>query len=363
MATLSSGEFELQDLTLSPVEATDVSQAVFEAVLEMGEIAEHHEVHTGINYDTQIPFIGTLGLVGKKILQCKPDANGSQIPVSEKKWQPILIGDRFENCAVDANPLFKLFKAAMKINPDFFDKVGSQEEGVVMLRVEQAMREMIQRIAWFGDKTADEFAEGSYLTNGTDIGFFNMLDGLWKQVISTDIPTSSPYYVPITQNAAISYTLQDTLPTDFAFKLFRSMYKKSDARFKQLVGKGMKVQIHVTSAIAENWTDYKEDKSLVFTLDKAEGGGLKSAFRNIEIVPRYDWDATISAYQDNGTTLHLPHRALMTTPANIPVGTVSTEDLTTLKSFYDSYHEVNVMDFRLKFDAKFLEPYLAVAAY
>ena len=356
-------QFELQDLSLNTVEATSVSQAVFEQVLEVGAIADHHEVHTGINYDTQIPFIGTLGLVGKKILKCKPDANGSKIPVSEKKWAPVLIGDRFENCAVDANPLFKLFKAAMKMNPDFFNKVGSEEEGVVMLRVEQAMREMLQRIAWFGDKTVETVADGGYLTNGTDVDFFNIIDGLWKQIISLDIPTTSKYYVPIAQNAAATYALQEALPVDFAFNLFRTMWRKTDSRFKQLVGKGMKVQIHVTSAIAENWTDYKEDKSLIFTLDKVEGGGLKSAFRNIEIVPRYDWDSMIEGYQDNGTKLHLPHRALMTTPANIPVGTVSTEDLEKLLSFYDQYHEVNVMDFRLKFDAKFLEDYLAVAAY
>ena len=363
MANLSSGEFLLKDLSLGVLEAQDVSQAIFQQVLEVGDIATHHEVHTGIDYDTQIPFIGTLGLVGKKILKCKPDANGSQIPVSQKKWTPVLIGDRFENCAVDANPLFKLFKAAQKINPDFFNKVGSEEEGVVMLRVEQAMREMLQRIAWFGDKTIDTFANGSYLTNGTDPLFFNMLDGFWKQIISIDIPTTSKFYVPISQNTTATYALQEVLPTDFAFNLFRKMYKKSDSRFKQLIGKGMKVCIHCTPEIAENWTDYREDKSLIFTLDKVETGGMRNAFRNIEIVPRYDWAATIQSYQDNGTTLHLPHRALMTTPENIPVGTVSTEDLQKLLSFYDPYHEVNVMDFRLKFDAKFLEDYLAVAAY
>jgi hypothetical protein len=222
--------FDLQDLSLNTVEATSVAQAVFEQVLEVGNIADHHEVHTGINYDTQIPFIGTLGLVGKKILQCQPDANGNQIPVSQKKWEPVLIGDRFENCAVDANPLFKLFKAAQRINPDFFNKVGSEEEGVVMLRVEQAMREMLQRIAWFGDKTADVIAEGGYLTNGTDISFFNMLDGIWKQIISTDIPTTSKYYVPISKNGLATYASQNDLPTDFAFQLFRNMWRKSDSR-------------------------------------------------------------------------------------------------------------------------------------
>ena len=142
------------------------------------------------------------------------------------------------------------------------------------------------------------------------------------------------------------------------------MWKKADPRLKQLISSGtLKVKIHTTSAIAENWEDFKENKSLGFTLEKVENGGLKNFFRNVEIKTRYDWDNIIETYQDNGTKWNLPHRALLTTSGNIPIGTVSTEDLEKVESFYDKYHEVNVMDFRLKMDAKFLEDYLAVAAY
>ena len=48
-------------------------------MLEQSDLAEHHDIVTGIQHKTQIPFIGTLGLVGKKILGCKPDANGNQV--------------------------------------------------------------------------------------------------------------------------------------------------------------------------------------------------------------------------------------------------------------------------------------------
>jgi hypothetical protein len=356
--------FIVEDLTINTEEAQQISQAVYEYVLETSEIAEHHDIHSGIEWDTQIPFIGTLGLVGKKILQCKPDANGNKIPLSEKKWSPKLIGDRFEHCSTDSNPLLKLFKKVKKINPDFYDKIDSEELGVVLMRIADAMKEMIQRIIWFGDEAAATIADGGNFTNGTDLGFFNMLDGFWKQILTIDIPTTSKRYVKIDANDGANYTAQQTLPEDYAFNLFRKMWKKADPRLKQLVSKkGLPVYIHVTSEIAENWQDYKEDKSLAFTLDNVENGGLKDVFRQIKIVPRYDWDSIIENYQDNGTKLNLPHRALLTTPGNIPVGTVSTDDLEKIESFYDKYHEVNVMDFRMKLDAKFLEDYLAVAAY
>lgn len=357
-------QFDISGLTLNMEESQQVSEAVFEYVLEVSDIAEYHDVHTGIQWETQIPFIGVLGLVGKKILACKPDANGSTIPLSEKKWTPQLIGDRFEHCSVEADPLLKLFKKVKNINPDFYDRINSEELGIVLMRISEAMREMLHRIIWFGDLAADEVSQGGVLTNGTDILFFTMLDGLWKQIISLDIPTTSKYYIKIAANDGVDYDAQQTLASDYAYTLFKSMWKASDARFKQLVQKGTIVPvIHVTSGIAENWQDYKEDKSVGFTLQNIEEGGLKEMFRKLEIITRYDWDAVIQAYQDNAVTWNLPNRALMTVKGNIPIGTVNTSDLDKVKSFYDDYNEVNVMDFRLKLDAKFLEDYLAVAAY
>ncbi len=359
-----AGIFELNDLSLNIEERQQVSEAIYEYVLETSDIAEHHEIHTGIEWDTQIPFIGTLGLVGKKIIKCKPDANGNKIPFSEKKWSPKLIGDRFEHCSTDMNPLLKLFKKVKRINPDFYDRINSEELGIVLMRLAEAMKEMITRLVWFGDENAKEISNGGLLTDGTDVEFFTPFDGIWKQIFTIDIPTTSKYYVKIEANAGETYEEQQDLDDDFAFKLFRSMWKKADPRLKQLIQKGEIVPvIHCTSAIAENWQEFKENKSLGFTISNVEDGGLKEMFRRLKIETRYDWDAVIQNYQNNRTKYNLPHRALLTEKGNIPIGTVNTADLDKIESFYDKYHEVNVMDFRLKLDTKFLVDYLAVAAY
>jgi len=355
--------FDLTTLTLNKEEVQEVSKAVFEYVLETSDIAKLHDIHTGIQWDTQIPFIGALGLVGREIEQCQPVTNTNKIPMSEKTWTPKLIGGRFEHCEVDIDPLFKLFGKVKRINPDYYDKIDSEELGVVLMRIIDSLKLMIPRIVWFGDTTVQEVQSGGYLTDGTDTYFFSMLDGLWKQIFA-DIPTTSKYYVEITENAGADYNAQLDLPADFAFNLFRDMYAKADPRFKQLMQSGkVTPMIHCTAAIAENWQAYKETQSLHFTLSNVEGGGLQEMFRNIKIETRYDWDSIIQSYQDDGTTYNLPNRALMTVPSNIPIGTVSTDDLTKVESFYDRYHEVNVMDFRLMLDAKFLSDYLAVAAY
>jgi len=354
---------DVQNLTLGPVEQTDLSKFIFEALLEIGELSKYHDVQTGIFYKEQIPFVGTLGLVGKKSTGCVPATNTGTVTFTEKFWTPEMIEDRFVNCAKDANRLFKAFKQKQKINPDFFNNVNTDEERIVMTLIEGALRTMINRKVWFDDKTITNVTDGGYLKDGIDADYFNVIDGLWKQIISIDIPVGSKNYVAIAQNTAATYVLQDTLPADFAIKLFRSMWNSSDSRLKQAVASGEKLNLHVTPRIAQNWADYKEDKSLVFTLANAEGGGLQDLYRNIEIVTRYDWESTIEAYFDNGTAYHLPHRALLTVPTNIPIGTLSTEDLSTLESFYDPVGKRNIMDFALMLDAKFLQPYMAVAAY
>lgn len=354
---------DVSNLTLNPVEATELSKFIFESLLETGDLSKYHDIQTGIFYKEQIPFVGTLGLVGKKSTGCKPEANTGTVTFTEKFWEPEMIEDRFENCAKDANRLFKAFKRAQKINPDFFNNIGSEEEAVIFTLIEGAMRLMINRKVWFDDKTMANVSGGGYLKNGIDVDYFNVINGLWKQIISIDIPTSSPHYVAIAQNATASYVLQTTYDDDFALKLFRKMWNKADSRLKQAIGNGEKLFLHVTPEIAQNWADYKEDKSLVFTLANAEGGGLMDMYRNIEIVTRYDWQADIQAYFDNGTKYHLPNRALLTTATNLPIGTPSLEDLTTLISEYNNYEKINFIDFALMLDAKFLQPYMAVAAY
>ncbi|GFR80618.1 conserved domain protein [Elysia marginata] len=291
-------------------------------------------------------------------------SNGSKIPITEKTWKPKLIGDRFEHCAVQTDQLFKLFGKVKRINPDFYNRIESEEVGVLIARITEALKSMLQRVVWFGDTTVDNVSNGGYLKDATDKSFFDILDGIWKQILTTDIPKTSKYYVNIDANDGNSYASQEQMSEDFAYKLFKNMYRKADPRLKQLLIRGgVSPTIHCTSKIAENWQEFKEKKSMNFTLSNAEDGGLKDAFRNITVKARYDWDSVIQSYQDNGTKYNLPNRALLTVKSNIPVGTVNTRDLDTLDSFYDKYHEVNVMDFRLKMDVKFLQDYLAVAAY
>ena len=352
---------DLSALTLNPEEATDVSQAIFEAVIMEGDLAEYHDIVTGIEHKTQIPFIGNLGLLGYKQTGCARTEDGSSIPLTEKFWDPVLIGDRLKHCATDVSALLKLFKKATKINPDFFDRIDGEEFGVIIAKVESAMKSMNNRLVWFGDTAADNVSGAGVIKNGVDVKYFNPIDGLFKQIF-VDVPTTASNYVAITENAGANYAAQ-VLATDKALTIFRNMFNKMDARFFQALEDGAQPEFLVTREILQNYWDTLENKSLNFSLAEVKDGMTQLSYRGIPIKVRYDWDNNIRSYQDNATKYNLPNRAVLTVKENIPVGTLSTDDLNALTSWYETKDKANYIDFDLKLDAKHLLPYLTVAAY
>lgn len=352
---------DLAALTMNPEEASDVSQAIFERTITGGALSEYHDIETGIHHKTQIPFIGNLGLVGLKVTGCNRNENPSQIPLTEKYWDPALIGDRLAHCATDVNSLLKLFKKAQKINPDFYNRIGSEEFGVIIAKVEQAMTKMNNRLVWFGDTAAANVTGGGVITDGVDVKYFNIIDGLFKQIFA-EVPTTAKNYVEISENAGASYAAQK-LADGKALATLRAMHNAMDSRFFEALEDGAVPEFLVTREFQQNYWATLEDKSMAFSLSETQDGISQLSYRGIPIKVRHDWDSNIRAYQDNATKLNLPHRAILTVKENIPVGTVSESDLSEITSFYDQKDKKNYIDFDLKLDAKHLLNYMTVAAY
>lgn len=353
---------DLTALTTNEQEAQDISEAIFERAITGGTLSERHDIVSGIHYDTQIPFIGNLGLIGKTQTNCDRTVNPASIPMSEKFWRPKLIGDRLKHCATDIPQLVKLFKKAQRINPDFYDRINSEEMGLIVAKVEQALTSMGNRLVWFGDTTASNVAGGGNIKDGVSVDYFTSIDGLFKQIF-TEVPTTADNYVAIAKNAEATYATQATLDDDFAINLFRSMHNKIDSRFFQAIEEGAQPELQITRQIGQNWSDFLEDKSLGFSLSQAEDGSNKMSYRGIPIVVRHDWDSNIKSFEDNGTKYNLPHRAILTVKENIPVGTVNESDLNSLETWYEKKDKANYIDFDLKLDTKHLLPYMTVAAY
>lgn len=353
---------DLSNLTLNAREAESVAEAIFEVLITGGQLADSHEIETGITMKQQIPFVGNFGLIGKKAADCDRNNHAGKLPLTEKFWDPEYFAERFKHCARDVNTLLKIFKKAKRVNPDFYDRVGSEELGVIVSRIESALQLMLNRIVWFSGKTKDTISQGGVLTDGTDIEYFNVIDGLFEQMF-TEIPTSAANYVAIAKNQEATYALQDALNASDGLMTLRKMYNKMDARFYAAVQNGAMPKFYITRELYQNYEDYLEDESIAFTLKETQDGVSKKTYRGIEIEVRHDWDAIIREYENNGTKYNLPHRCVLTLKENIPVGTTDTESLTGIKSWYRDFDHSNYMDVDFNIDTKHLLAYMTVFAY
>lgn len=348
---------DISGLTLNTEEAKEIGKLIIEKGFVQGTLADIHDIETGVLYDMQIPFAGQIADSLKAASGCTPNA-GSGVVMTEKVWTPKIYDSRWEHCAADLNKLFKLFQKASKINPDFYNRISSQEMGVIYALIEQMLNTNLSPKVWFSDTAADDVDGSGVFTSGADLDLWNVIDGLFKQIFA-EVGSGDDNYVAISKNSGASYSAQ-ALVADEAYGIFEDMVNAADSRLLGDAG----AKILATRSMVDNYRDTLRNKTLnAGFIEITEGGKRTLYFDSFEVVTMHEWDRTIKSAQDSGTAWNLPHRAVFTTPENIPVATLSTSDLTTLDSFYDQYRKSNIIDVAFSLDTKHLEPYMTVAAY
>lgn len=349
-----ASKIDVSALTLNPKEAQEISEAVVEKVFVQGELNQVHDVQTGVSMNEQIVFVDNLEVGGEALSGCTP-AEQDGLTMTQKYWTPALIAGRFSHCANDLNKLLKIFRRAQRVEPDYYDRIGSQEMGLLMAKITDSLKVSVSAKAWLSDTTAAIQPGGNFTIAGFNGGLWNQFDGLWKQIFAD---AAVPRYT-ISENAGATYVLQE-LAAGESLNILQGMYESADSR---LLG-DPDAQFLVTRSIWDNYlalTETKEFNGGITT--RLDNGQITMDYRGIKIVLMNEWDRTIRKYQDDLTVHFRPHRAVLTTPMNIPIATLSESDLQNLESFYDRKDKTNYVDYGYFLDAKFLESYMAVAAY
>lgn len=344
--------------TFNPEELKEWSQVINELTFADPELNSIHQIDQGIKHDKQIVFAGRMGLMGKAVTGCTPNEVAG-VSLTEKTWTPVFEDFRLPHCASDVDAQDKLINQMAKMNPDYFNVIEGSQSTVgnyLVAVVIDGFKENLLRKIWFSDTAADTVANGGVLTNGTDKGYFDTFDGLFKQIF-TEV---NPANVTITKNGGVSYAAQE-LASGEAIATLKAMYNKADSRLLALADK----KFYVTRTIWDGYLNDLEDiqNSGAGNTMINEDGQMVLRYRGVEVVNMEIWDRVITAYEDNGTTHNLPHRAVLSTPDNLRVGTLADGDFGTVDAFYDRKDRTNYVDGVYSLDAKFLETYKAVVAY
>jgi hypothetical protein len=350
--------FDLSAFNLNPGESVEVASIVAEKFKTMPQIADMHVVETGIRYDEPIPLVGVLPDSGICQSECKTDSSSPSIVWSLKRWTPKDVGDKLTICPKDYRPILNIARANLT-KEGVWNPEGSPEMQIVEDRALNALVSYVHRFAWFGDTAANTVDSGyGVLTNGTNIKLFNCLNGLFQQMFAA-VAAEKLERVTIAKNAEATKAAQLALGADDAYNTFKSLVEKADPRLFQFVGN----RIISTRSLYMNYYAWLEGKGLsngVLPLNGSEYS--PTSFRGIPIIVNDEWDRIIRQYYDNGTTFDKPHRAVLTSPANIPAGFIE-NDILTIKSWFSNDDEVAYIKLRNEFDVKLLEEYAAVIAY
>ena len=343
--------------TFNPEEVKSYSEVIQQLVYNNPTITDIQAIETGIKHDKQIVFAGKLGLLGKSKTDCTPNPAGG-ITLTQKFWRPKLFDFRLEHCQADVNAQDKLVNQWTRVNPDFHNIVegsGSATGDFLVGIVQDAMPEDILVKAWFSDTASAVFPTGNF-SIGTDLALVNTINGIFKQIF-TEIPTPT---VAIGKNAGVNYANQE-LESGESIVVFKGLYNKSDSRLRN----SPDAQFLVTRSLYDGLYNDLEDKNLntAGLIETTLNGLPVLTYRGIKIVMVEFWDRYIASMQNNGTKYFRPHRAILTTKNNIPIGTPDTQSLTSLDAFYDKVTKKNYIDAEYGLDAKLLETYLCAVAY
>jgi hypothetical protein len=339
--------------------ATDFSEALRDLTFMDKAVNYSHTVVPGIKAKQQIPILGNLGLMGKVQANCKPDESTESAVAREKSWEPEYIEDRIAQCWKDIDQSFMVW--AMKEGINKANLEDTDISAYLLDIVSDAARKAISRISYFSDPNHTQVGAGSgteVITAAGDVPFFTPITGYFAQIFASVTAGDTPR-VTISENAEATKALQLDLAAGTARSTFQKMMAAADTRLTDQSD----LQILVTKSLFDNYAEWLESQALDASFVRNEAGFMTLRFRGIEVVRMDDWDRTIQAYMDLGTTYSLPNRALLISKSHWLLGTESEGTLGQVEGFYDQTEKKYFIDFGFNLDAKLSLDYMAVAAY
>lgn len=359
-----AGLFNPADITWNGKEVETLNEIIIEKVFQKPSLTQIHALWTGIKAKQQIGYLSQLGLVGKKSAGCAPDTSTETVEGSEKFWDPEYIEDRFVQCWKDLIPSFWSWGLKNGVSKGELE----QTDFMRFMRdvLSDAMYEAVLRIVWFSDEDAANYnsSPAGFVKNGTNLAFFNPIEGIWKQIFDIVATTSARKTTTLTtKNAQATYADQAFNSTDTTNKIATSTLEalKYEADFRLRGATGLK--FYVTQSLADQYAKELRSQNLDMSYERIEGGYDQLYFEGIPVIPLQFWDRIIRQYFDNGTKYYLPHRAILVDTDNIAVGTEEESNLQELKVWHENKDNSLYIDFGFNLDAKVIEDYMIQVAY
>ena len=331
-----------------------VNELVFEELLEAPELSLIHTVFPNIVTDKELGFVGEGGLVGVANQGCDPVAQSFSIATRMLKWEPTDWEVLIAECWKDLKATAAVY--SLKTKTAIADFSSSDYINIVAERLGLAMKKFIIRLVWFNDTDADNVTDGGLITDGLDPKYFNILDGLWKQIL-TQVAAVPAQKVAIAENAGATYVLQALDPDNVVGYLENLVFKAP-----LLLRQNSSAFIACTQSIYDGYKKSLKGLSLSELYTNLVNGQKTLTYDGIPLIPMPIWDEQIKAFESTGVKWNNPHRAIYTIKDVLGVGVDDPASFGTMDIRYDKETRKVQIEAMGVADAKLINPnYFQVA--
>lgn len=316
----------------------DLGELLFLTVFNDPDIELVMTQQTGVFNGQKLGYIDDMGDVGKNQSGCSPTYDNVNVTGIEKTWELGPWQIPLKMCYEE------LENTLAKYGLDWGTNIANLTEtpywnDILIPLLQRAMVDMYWRIAWFGDKDAKNIANGGLLTAGVDPKLFTMCDGLFKRIQA--ITAANPHQLTsIAANAAATYDAQKKgiREDGVAVGILDDLLSDADSR---IFDKEDHVILMTNSLFKALRNDVKKLHNLQLTVEHVTGGIQMSQYDGHNILVLDIWDRMIKKFQDNGTALNCPHRAILTSPQNLFAGTTAKDAISDVSVTFDDVTRLN----------------------
>lgn len=305
----------------------DLAELIFLELQEDDKLGQLVTFMTRQENGKKLGFVGKAGLLGKKAKGCDPNYAKNLVQASEKTWTLEEWEIAEEICYKELeNTIAEHFAAN---GSDMADLTSSDYmEKVVRPLLEQAIRDLIIRLTFFGDTEA----EGT-LKEGVDAAYFNLIDGIWKQLFEGVTAKK-------TTRVVIEANTKTTVAEQYA--AMRQPGAATGVLNSLIIGTPMKLRqmadrvFIVTQAFADmlNLDIQENNKGSELQWESIFAGIQKTTYQGITLIAVPQFDEIIQDYLKNADSAEAydkPFRVIYGAKGNFRAGTKSAETIAELQ--------------------------------
>lgn len=297
-------------------------------------LTETFTLKPGVNTGDKLGWIGQMPELGWAGSGCNPDYKQAAVKFDEKAWT---LGEwqlplewcyqQFENTIAEY---------ALRKGTDIAKIEGTELWQILIEEpIAKAVVDMFWRIIWMGDTQATT----STLTAGKDPENFKICDGLFKRIMA--LPTSQKTTIAANGQSTTALQKSDIVANGQAITVIENILANADSRIGDKGGK-----IYMTASLYNALQRCLRDKygmSAMMDWKTLENGLKVGRFDGVDLVAVNKWDSMIAEFENDGTKLNAPHRAIYCNKEDLMVGTPESAVNADLNVFFSDKERMTFM--------------------